>query len=46
MDKHRPTLYGRMPIPYLMPPERSVAIDYEFQLHIANAFKEIYDGKI
>lgn len=28
------TLYGDKPIPYLMPWERSIAIDYEFQLRI------------
>jgi len=29
------TLYGETPIPYIMPWERSIAIDYKFQLKIA-----------
>ena len=45
MDYDRPNLYGKMPIPYLMPPERSIAIDYEFQLKMARYFGED-DGKI
>lgn len=39
MDKGR-NLYGRMPIPYLMPWERSIAIDYEFQLKMARCLEE------
>ena len=27
-------LFGRSPIPYIMPPERSIYIDYEFQLKL------------
>jgi len=40
IDEKRPTLYGHDPIPYLMPPERSIAIDYEFQLNIVRALWE------
>ena len=36
MNESRPNLYGD-PIPYLMPWERSIAIDYEFQLNIARS---------
>lgn len=39
-DEYRPHLYGRMPMPYLMPPERSIAIDYEFQLIVARLLGE------
>jgi N-acylneuraminate cytidylyltransferase/CMP-N,N'-diacetyllegionaminic acid synthase len=28
-------LFGKFPIPYVMPPERSIYIDYEFQLKLA-----------
>ena len=40
MEKDR-TLYGDNPIPYLMPWERSIAIDYEFQLKIAQKMVEV-----
>ena len=40
MDEYRPHLYGRMPVPYEMPWERSIAIDYEFQLKIAQCLGE------
>ena len=46
MDEYRSHLYGRMPIPYLMPWERSIAIDYEFQLKIARCLGETTYGKI
>lgn len=41
-------LYGDNAIPYLMPWERSIAIDYEFQLKIAKCLvkKEKNNGKI
>ena len=44
MDPLRENLFGD-PIPYLMPWERSIAIDYEFQLKIAQCLEE-EDGKI
>ncbi len=34
------TLYGDNPIPYLMPWERSISIDYEFQLKMADCLYE------
>lgn len=37
-------LYGNKPIPYLMPWERSIAIDYEFQLKIAQCLGEKENG--
>lgn len=37
-------LYGDKPIPYLMSWERSIAIDYEFQLKIAQCLGERGDG--
>lgn len=40
MDEYRPHLYGRMPIPYLMPWNRSIAIDYEFQYQMARCLGE------
>lgn len=39
MNKDR-TLYGKYPIPYIMPWERSIAIDYEFQLKMAKGLLE------
>jgi CMP-N-acetylneuraminic acid synthetase len=39
MDRTR-NLYGHNPVPYLMPWERSIAIDYEFQLKIAQCLGE------
>ncbi len=39
MDPKR-NLYGDSAIPYLMPWERSIAIDYEFQLKIARCLEE------
>ena len=39
-DKYRPHLYGRMPIPYIMPWHRSIGIDYEFQLTLATLIGE------
>jgi len=39
MDRTR-NLFGHNPVPYLMPWERSVAIDYEFQLKIAQCLGE------
>ena len=44
MDPLRENLFGD-PIPYLMPWERSIAIDYEFQLKIAQCLGE-EDDKI
>jgi CMP-N-acetylneuraminic acid synthetase len=39
--KEKPrSLFGRKPIPYVMPWERSIAIDYEFQLRIAQLLGE------
>ena len=35
------TLYGGAPIPYLMPWERSIAIDYDFQLKMCQCLKEM-----
>lgn len=32
-------LFGKNPIPYIMPWERSIAIDYEFQLRIARSLR-------
>ena len=39
MDPNR-NLFGENPIPYLMPLERSVAIDYKFQLDLARRLAE------
>jgi len=36
-------LFGKTPLPYLMPPERSVAIDYEFDLKLAQIISEYYE---
>lgn len=44
MDPSR-NLFGHTPIPYLMPWERSIAIDYEFQLKFAQCLGE-KDAKI
>lgn len=35
-------LYGKAPVPYIMPPERSINIDYEFQLKLAQMIGEYY----
>jgi len=35
-------LFGRSPIPYIMPPERSINIDYEFQLKLVQMMGEHY----
>ena len=40
IDEDRPHLYGHFPVPYLMPWERSIAIDYEFQLKMARCLEE------
>jgi len=40
IDEGRPHLYGHFPVPYVMPWERSIAIDYEFQLKIARCLGE------
>ena len=37
MDPNRVNLFGESPIPYLMPLDRSVAIDYPFQLEVCQA---------
>lgn len=37
------TLFGKSPIPYIMPPERSINIDYEFQLKLVKMMGEYYD---
>ena len=46
MDKYRPSLYGRQAIPCLMSWERSIAIDYEFQLKIAQCLGGLENGEI
>ena len=47
LDENRKTLYGHNPIPVIMPWERSIAIDYEFQLNVCKALlKEMKHGKI
>lgn len=44
MDPGR-NLFGHNPIPYIMPWERSIAIDYEFQLKIVQCFSEMSECK-
>ncbi len=39
-DPSRVNLFGESPIPYVMPLERSVAIDYPFHLEICQALGE------
>jgi len=36
-------LFGDSPIPYIMPPERSINIDYEFQLKLVQLIGEYWD---
>ena len=36
-------LFGKQPIPYIMPWERSIPIDYEFQLKIVQCFGDLED---
>ena len=36
-------LYGKAPVPYIMPPERSINIDYEFQLKLAQLIGDYYE---
>jgi len=38
-------LFGHNPVPYIMPWERSIAIDYEFQLKIVQCFSEMTECK-
>ena len=40
-DPSRVNLFGESPIPYVMPLERSVAIDYPFHLEICQALGEL-----
>jgi CMP-N-acetylneuraminic acid synthetase len=37
------TLFGKSPIPYIMPPERSINIDYEFQLKLVQLMEKYYE---
>ncbi len=39
-DRSRVNLFGESPIPYVMPLERSVAIDYPFHLEICQALED------
>jgi len=41
MDSER-NLFGKEPVPYIMPPERSINIDYEFQLKLVQMMGEYY----
>jgi CMP-N-acetylneuraminic acid synthetase len=41
MDPDR-NLFGKSPVPYIMPPERSINIDYEFQLKIVQMMGKYY----
>lgn len=36
-------LYGKTPVPYIMPPERSINIDYEFQLKLVQMMGKYYE---
>ena len=40
LDEERRTLYGKNPTPYIMPPERSIAIDYKFQYDICKCLSK------
>ena len=40
LDDERKTLFGDNPIPYIMPPERSIAIDYEHQWEFAKCLEK------
>lgn len=37
------TLFGKAPVPYIMPPERSINIDYEFQLKLVQLMGKYYE---
>lgn len=39
------TLFGNSPIPYIMPPERSINIDYEFQLNLVKLIGKFQQSK-
>ena len=39
-DEKRRTLFGDNPTPYIMPPERSIAIDYKFQYDICKCLSK------
>ena len=41
MDPDR-NLFGKSPVPYIMPPERSINIDYEFQLKLVQMMGKYY----
>jgi CMP-N-acetylneuraminic acid synthetase len=42
MDPDR-NLFGKSPVPYIMPPERSINIDYEFQLKLVQMMGKYYE---
>jgi CMP-N-acetylneuraminic acid synthetase len=43
MDDDRPNLLGSNPVPFVMPLERSVAIDYPFQLRVCQVLGDTLD---
>ena len=42
MDPDR-NLFGKSPVPYIMPPEKSINIDYEFQLKLVQMMGKYYE---